>query len=154
MVGCLAAQAGVVSSKHFASVSIEWNFNNITVLGFDPFPSNINDRPRINTWRSDNTNFNYMSGGRFVFYPPFSPGGQIYEPWGDRRTGVRNFNIPIIGSTFAGVDTFISTGTNFVFQPPTGSNSWKQVSENITDEDQYQYLLKIGDNPNLKVTLS
>lgn len=148
-----AAQAGVIAGRNFASVNIEWNFDDVTVLGFDPFPSNINDRPRINTWRSDGTNLIYMSGGRYVFYPPFSSNGQIFEPWGDRRTGARNVNIPLIGNTFAGVDAFIPSGVNITFEPPLGPNSWQLVGV-IEGENQYQYLLKNGNNPTLKVVLN
>lgn len=153
MFGNYAAQAGVIAGKNFASVNIEWDFNNILVLGFDPFPSNANDRPRINTWRSDGTNLNYMSGGRYVFYPPFSSTGEIFEPWGNRNTGSSNLNIPLPGNTFAGVDAFIPSGVSVTFEPPIGSNSWQKVAT-IPNEDQYQYLLKNGRNPTLKVLLN
>lgn len=153
MFGNYAAQAGVIAGKNFASVNIEWDFNNVLVLGFDPFPSNINDRPRINTWRSDSTNLNYMSGGRYVFYPPFSPTGEIFEPWGDRNTGSSNFNIPLAGNTFAGVDAFIPSGIAVTFEPPIGPNSWQKVAT-IPNEDQYQYVLKNGANPALRVLLN
>lgn len=153
MFGNWAAQAGVIAGKNFASVNIEWNFNDVLVLGFDPFPSNINDRPRINTWRSDGTNLNYMSGGRYVFYPPFSPTGDIFEPWGDRRTGIENINIPLPGNLFAGVDAFIPSGVAVTFEPPIGLNSWQKVGT-ILNEDQYQYLLKNGTNPTLRVILN
>jgi hypothetical protein len=152
MFGNYAAHAGILAGKNFASVNIEWDFGNAVVLGFDPFPSNINDRPRINTWRSDGTNLNYMSGGRDVFYPPFSPTGQIFQPWGDRRTGQTEFNISLIGNTFAGVDVFVpSTGIYIDFTPPLGPNSWTKINS-IPGEDQYQYLLKNGKNPNLKIS--
>jgi hypothetical protein len=153
MFGNYAAQAGVIAGKIFASVNIEWDFNNVLTLGFDPFPSNVNDRPRINTWRSDSTNLNYMSGGRYVFYPPSSPTGEIFEPWGDRNTGRQNINIPLAGNTFAGVDAFIPSGVGVTFEPPIGSNSWQKVGT-IPNEDQYQYLLKNGTNPTLKVLLN
>lgn len=152
MFGNYAAQAGVIAGKNFASVNIEWDFNNVLVLGFDPFPSNVNDRPRINTWRSDSTNLTYMSGGRYVFYPPFSTTGQIFEPWGNRNTGIKNVNIPLAGNTFAGVDAFIPSGVNVTFEPPIGPNSWQKVGT-IPNEDQYQYVLKNGKNPNLKIYL-
>jgi hypothetical protein len=153
MFGNYAAQAGVIAGKNFASVNIEWDFNNVLVLGFDPFPSNINDRPRINTWRSDSTNLNYMSGGRYVFYPPFSPTGQVFEPWGDRNTGSANINLPLAGNTFAGVDVFIPSGVGVTFEPPMGPNSWQKVGT-IPNEDQYQYVLKNGTNPALRVLLN
>lgn len=150
MFGNFAAQAGVIAGRKFASVNIEWDFSDVLVLGFDPFPSNMNDRPRINTFRSDGTYLHYMSGGRYVFYPPFSPTGQIFEPWGDRRTGSFSLNIPLIGNTYAGVDAFIPSGVNVIFDPPIGVNSWQKVGT-IENEDQYQYLLKIGTNPTLKL---
>lgn len=153
MFGNYAAHAGILAGKNFASVNIEWNFGNITVLGFDPFPSNINDRPRINTFRSDGTNLNYMSGGRDVLYPPTGSNGAIYQPWGDRRTGSAKFNIPLIGNTFAGVDLFIqNTGVSVNFIPPMGPGSWNKVNT-IPGEDQYQYILKNGTNPTLKISL-
>jgi hypothetical protein len=153
MFGNYAAHAGVVAGKNFASVNIEWDFGNILVLGFEPFPSNTNDRPRINTFRSDSTNLNYMSGGHYVFYPPFSPTGEIFEPWGDRNTGNQNINIPLVSNTFAGVDAFIPSGIGFTFNPPIGPNSWQKVAT-IPNEDQYQYILKNGINPTLRILLN
>lgn len=153
MFGNFAAQAGVIAGRNFASVNIEWDFNNVIVLGFDPFPSNINDRPRINTWRSDGTNLTYMSGGRYVFYPPFSAMGEIFEPWGDRNTGSANINLPLAGNTFAGVDAFIPSGVSVTFEPPMGPDSWQKIAT-IPNEDQYQYLLKNGTNPALRVLLN
>lgn len=153
MFGNFAAQAGVIAGKNFASVIIEWNFADVVVLGYDPFPSNINDRPRINTWRSDGTNLNYASGGRYVYYPPNSPTGRLFEPWGNRTTGELKLNIPLIGNTYAGVDAFIPSGASVTFTPPLGPNSWIKTAT-IPGEDQYQYLLKIGGNPKLKIELN
>jgi hypothetical protein len=152
MFGNFAAQAGVIAGRKFASVTIEWNFNDTLVFGFSPFPSNINDRPRINTFRSDGTNLYYMSGGRYVFYPPFSPTGQIFEPWGDRRTGLINLNIPLVGNTYAGVDAFIPSGINVIFEPALGTSGWQKIAS-IENEDQYQYILNIGNNPKLKINI-
>ena len=93
-----------------------------------------------------------MSGGRDVLYPPTGTNGIIYQPWGDRNTGSRNINIPLSGNTFAGVDAFIPSGVGVTFEPPIGPDSWQKVAT-ITDEDQYQYLLKNRNNPTLKVLL-
>lgn len=101
MFGNYTAQAGVIAfspsfSPNIINAKLTWNFNDVIVFDFVPYGrENINDRPRINIWRSVNdipdfNNIIYISGGRNVLSP--APTGRIIQTWGDRRTGEYIFN--------------------------------------------------------------
>ena len=83
-------------------INISWDFANVPITGFAPFPSNENDRPRINVFRSDNTYITYLSAGWAVLYA-----GEVYYPWGDRSIGSYLSEIPLTPGLSAGVDIFL-----------------------------------------------
>lgn len=153
MFGNFAAQAGVIASNLISSPNIiqptlTWNFNDVIILDFSP-PGlqNINDRPRINSWRDNagTPDFNYLqyiSGGRKMLSP--SPTGILLEPWGNRNTGI--YKLPqtsIGGNKIAGIDFFthnFSLPTNI--SPSLGQ--WTTDTTSVTGEVKYQYQFKTG----------
>jgi len=150
MFGNFAAQAGIIAGKtQIINASLEWNFNNVLTLNFDPL-SNYNDRPRINFWRSDSSALDtrylqFVSGGLDALYP--SPTGKIIQQWGDRRTGKINLDIPINPSQglIAGIDLFTHTWAKPTFLYPPFEQGWTSGSDTgVPHEIKYQY--QFGDN--------
>lgn len=163
MFGNFAAQAGVISnsanSPNLITANLTWDFKDVIVMDFrPPGTQNLNDRPRINMWRSidGNPDFNfliYASGGKQLLSP--APTGILIEPWGDRRTGSYKFPIVSISDNqtiLAGIDLFTFPWAEpIIIEPPL--NQWITGLSNI-DELQYQYKFKVGEtNPQINIVL-
>lgn len=163
MFGNFAAQAGVVSlnastSPNLITPTLNWNFNDVIVFDFSPpGVENINDRPRLNVFRSVDgvPDFNYLrfvSGGQKLLSP--SPTGKVLEPWGDRRTGEIRFSTTSIGNQIiAGVDLFTHPFALPVnISPPL--NEWTIDSTSVPGEIKYQYQFIVGQkNPQININL-
>jgi hypothetical protein len=164
MFGNFAAQAGVIStnksgSPNFINPKLTWDFKDVLVMDFrPPGVQNLNDRPRINIWRSSdgNPDFNfliYASGGKRILSP--APTGILIEPWGDRSTGSYEFPTVSISdneTVIAGIDLFtFPWATPIMIEPPL--NQWVTGFSNI-DELKYQYQFNVGEtNPNFNIIL-
>ena len=154
MFGNFAAQAGVIASNLISSPNIiqptlTWNFNDVIILDFSP-PGlqNINDRPRINSWRGVNGDpdfsyLKYISGGKVMLSP--SPTGMLIQPWGDRNTGSYKFSQTSIGGNkVAGIDLFTHSFATPINLSPSLSQWSINTSSEVTGEVQYQYVFKTG----------
>lgn len=124
-----------------ATVNITWNTNSTIITAYAP-PQNENDRPRINTFRSD---------ANPTYAVLLSAGSQIYNiatntvspaPWGNRSSGTYTLDIPLPGGTSAGVDVFAS---KYYPQPGLSPSGWVRTESNA-DEWKYQYTLQPGVN--------
>ena len=153
MFGNFSAQAGVIASNVISSPNIiqptlVWNFNNVLILDFNP-PGieNLNDRPRINSWRNnggttDLSYLKFLSGGKTMLSP--APTGFLIEPWGDRNTGsIRLPQTSIGGSKTAGVDLFTHNFATPINLSPS-LPQWSIDGTSVTGEIKYQYLFKTG----------
>lgn len=118
--------------------NLSWNTGNTQITAYAP-SQNENDRPRINTWRSDGTNVIYLSAGTGIqklsstnFFQP--------SPWGNRQTGSQKIDITLSGSLTAGVDIFTDTFLPApTLSPATG---WKVITTfdpPVPGQVQYQY---------------
>ena len=107
----------------FLQFSVQWNFGNNPVYDFFPYEGNINDRPRINFFRSDGKYIDYVSGGfNFLKIPqnsgPENPNAYIYQKWGNRNVGIKQFRVPDI-------KCLVESGQTFVpFDPSARANFW------------------------------
>jgi hypothetical protein len=133
MFGNFTAQAGILASNDFSPNIVQpilkWNFSGVLVFDFAPtLVGNINDRPRINIWRTvdnqpDSSYLKFISGGRDVLSPV--PIGRVLQPWGDRRTGVLIFPQTSVGylknieSIYSKYENFTLIGEPPVISPQT-----------------------------------
>lgn len=119
--------------------NISWNTRNQTITSYIPgeaSTNNANDRPRINTWRSDGTSIIYASAGN-IFYDPVSKISS--SPFGNRSVGNIKIPITLSGSLFCGVDVFVPTNLTPILKPDTGWTT--RVNPSIPEEVIYQYLV-------------
>lgn len=135
-----------------ARINLNWNLQNYAVTAYNP-PQNENDRPRINTFRSDGAFVQYASAGRFIYLqPPVNT--VVSAPWGNRATGTYSVTIPITPSVrlTAGADfftqTFLPTPTLY---PP--QNKWKVLTTGNPGERQYQIPFEDSDVYNISINL-
>jgi hypothetical protein len=154
MFGNFTATAGVVASNFVNSPNIieptiNWNFNDVFILDFNPpGVENINDRPRINSWRDndgipDFRYLQYLSGGQIMLSP--APVGTLIQPWGNRKTGSYKLSkLSIGGNRLAGIDLFTHNfATPINLNPPI--QEWSiDNSLASSGELKYQYLFKTG----------
>lgn len=122
---------------------ISWNMGTTVITSYnvgEPVLDNNNDRPRINTFRSDSTFIKFMSAGFEVLC-----GSSKFYPWGFRLSGYEVFSIPVPGSLNAGVDFF--TGTFLPAPNLTPSvGSWVQSTNPLVPgERKYQFTKSSGD---------
>ena len=135
-----------------ARININWNLQNYAVTAYNP-PQNENDRPRINTFRSDSTFVLYASAGRFLYLQP-PVNATVAAPWGDRGLQTYSATIPITPSVrlTAGVDFFTQTflPTPFLYPP---QNRWKVFTTPNPGERQYQIPFVENDVYNISIYL-
>lgn len=106
---------------------ISWNMGTTVITSYnvgEPVLDNNNDRPRINTYRTDGTYINFMSAGFEVLC-----GKSSFFPWGDRLSGFNVTSIPVPGGLNAGVDFFTSTSLAAPILAPSIGN-WSQSIPN------------------------
>lgn len=126
----------VTPTMRNADITINWNMTNVTITGYNPFPSNELDRPRINTFRSDGEYVIYMSAGNLVLYPP-TPPNALYTPWGNRNIAQQTISIPLTGGYFCGVDFFTDVNIGITsIEPPIGN--WTATPQPNPGEIKYQ----------------
>lgn len=116
--------------------NISWRTDNVTITAYDP-QVNENDRPRINTWRSDDSFINYLSAGFQVFDFTTST---FSTPWGDRSVRSETFTIPVRTSDTAGVDLFTDSSLPPPYLVPDISQ-WTVTDTGNPNEKKYQYLI-------------
>lgn len=120
--------------------SVSWNSGTTRITAYNPgqpIGENDFDRPRINTFRTDGTFVVYASAGQVVYNPVTNT---TSTPWGDRRVGTLNLNIPLHGSLSAGVDFFTDDRLPTpVFSPPIGQ--WSVETTGNPNERKYQYII-------------
>jgi hypothetical protein len=124
---------GLYSSTKNINFNISWYTGSITVTAYNP-PQNENDRPRINTWRSDATYVVYMSAGNAVEDPATHA---ITYPWGNRSLSAQQLTIPVRSS--AGVDLFTEPFVPVPNLIPSTSN-WNKSNTGNGTEQKYQYV--------------
>ena len=139
-------------------VNIDWDLTGVPVSSFDP-AGNVNDRPRINTFREDNNYIEYLSAGGIYE----NPNTHITStpPWGDRSTGSYSTSIPVYdveGTSTStlniGVDVFAAEWMNVTLVPSV--ENWTVTTPN-PGEKKYQYIVpknSLGGTANLSVTIS
>ena len=125
-------------AKKNIEFNLSWNTGTTIISAYTPI-QNENDRPRINTWRSDATNVTYLSAGSGNQWVPATNSFQA-SPWGNRATGSQKINISLYGSLSAGVDIF----TDSFLPAPTLSpaTGWKTITTftpPVLGQVQYQY---------------
>lgn len=114
--------------------NISWNTTNTTITAYDP-RVNENDRPRINTWRSDDSYITYLSAGNQVF--DFNT-KTFSTPWGDRSVGSQSITIPVKTTTTAGVDLFTDDSLPRPYLVPD-LPQWVVSNTGNPNEKRYQY---------------
>jgi hypothetical protein len=136
-------------------INLSWNFLNWTVTAYDP-QVNDNDRPRINTFRSDGTFIIYLSAGDTIYNPTTSAIGTVqpYQigptQWGNRLSGTEVINIPLTGILFAGIDFFTQdTLTSPYFVPPL--EEWDVSTTGNEGEVKYQLQFNRLSEKNLNI---
>jgi hypothetical protein len=126
-------------SSDFTTFKIQWNFYNITVSGFWPYPSNENDRPRINTFRTDGQFVNYLSAGTLVLNITTNI---LSAVWGNRSEGEYTLTIPLTSPTIsAGIDFFTQDflPTPILFPD---RNKWTLTTDPLVPGQlRYQYIV-------------
>lgn len=118
------------------SFNINWNTANVQITAYNP-EINDNDRPRINTFRTDNTYIVYMSAG-YILYNPYTY--QNFTVWGDRNIGSQNVLIPLRKSLSAGIDLFTDNRLPTPYLIPTLTN-WVTSNTVNPNEVKYQYIV-------------
>ena len=121
-------------TKKNITFNVSWNTYTTIITAYSP-QVNENDRPRINTWRSDGSYIVYMSAGNQVYNFDTKT---TSTPWGDRSTGLESITIPIRTSQTAGVDFF----TDNRFPTPLLSpdiSQWSAINTGNPNEIKYQY---------------
>lgn len=132
--------------------NISWNTTNVIVTAYTP-QVNDNDRPRINTWRSDGSSVTYLSAG-FIVYDLQGTGANI-TPWGDRRTGSANITISLTGTLSCGVDLFTDKRLQQPIFVPSITN-WVSSQAADINETKWQYSIdrnSLDFNPTISITL-
>lgn len=124
------------SSKKNKVLNISWNTGTTVVTGYSPFPSNENDRPRINTWRSDATYVTFMSAGSAVWNPATST---FSSPWGDRRIETQQVTIPLYSNLSCGIDFF--TDSRLPLPTFIPSLTMWVSSSSVPGETKWQYTI-------------
>jgi len=140
------------SSPKDLLVEVCWDLTNVTITGYDPYPSNENDIPRINLFTTTSGNI-YMSAGRDVLYPAIPP-NSISNPWGDRSIGSYSVYVANTGLFIPGVDIFVDSSKTVDLIPPL--SAWT-ITEQGNDITKYQHLfidatetVKVGINNRAK----
>ena len=148
-------------------LSIAWDFGNNVVYDFFPYDGNLNDRPRINLFRSDGNFIDYASGGfNFLKIPPNStpddPNAFIYQKWENRNTGIKlfklsNFEYESINPSetsniYYGLDFFTTENLKPIYLNPPFENGWTSGLSNI-NEIKYQYILTGNYEKNIVIQL-
>jgi hypothetical protein len=123
------------------SFNISWNTANVQITAYTPV-INDNDRPRINTFRTDNTYIVYMSAG-YVLYDPNTY--QNFTVWGDRTIDSKNVLIPLRKSLSAGIDLFTDSRLPTPYLIPTITN-WVTSATINPNEIKYQYIVSNNSN--------
>lgn len=121
--------------------NISWNTNGVKITAYDPLV-NENDRPRINTFRTDGNFVVYMSAG-YILYNPYTY--QDFILWGDRTTGIEDVSIPLYGNLSAGVDIFTDDRLPLPYLIPSITN-W--ISSNTVNPNEIKYQYVINKNSN------
>lgn len=149
---CFTVSAGDVINYN---INLNYDVTNVPITSFDP-DGNVNDRPRINTFREDGKFIKYLSAGG-VYEDDVTHALSI-PPWGDKSTASTNTTISAISGT-AGIHPWtLSAGVN-VFAP---SNSYIQltpdisnwvVTDSVPGEKKYQILFNTKGTKNLDVNI-
>lgn len=116
--------------------NISWNTNNVKITAYNPIV-NDNDRPRINTFRTDGNYVVYMSAGH-ILYNPYT--FQDFTVWGDRTTAIEQVNILLYGNLSAGVDIFTDDRLPVPYLIPSITN-WISSNTANPNEIKYQYMI-------------
>lgn len=130
--------------------NIGWSTNSATITAYDIL-SVENYRPRINTWRSDNTNVTPLSAGYQVF--DFNT-KTFSTPWGNRSNGSTLITIPIKTTQTAGVDLYVDDRSPAPYLIPNISQ-WSVTNTSNPNEKKYRYSINRDSNTtqNISVTL-
>ena len=131
-------------------INIDWDLTGVPVTSYDP-DGNVNDRPRINTFREDSQFIQYLNAGGI--YVDATTGVQSVPPWGDRSTGSFTTHIPLgdAGTLNAGVDVFVDNSMTIELQPP--ASNWT-VTSSQSGETQYQLLFTTPGTKNINVKIT
>lgn len=134
------------SIKNF---NISWNTGDIQITAYNP-PANENDRPRINTFRTDGNYVVYMSAG-YILYNPNTY--QNFTLWGNRSISSQQVPIPVFSLLSAGVDLFTTSAIPIPnLYPPL--SSWIITSTGNIDEVKYQYIINRKASQNIDITIN
>lgn len=123
------------------SFNISWNTENVQITAYNP-AVNENDRPRINTFRTDGAYVVYMSAG-YILYNPYTY--QNFTVWGDRSISSKNVLIPLRKSLSAGIDLFTDDRLPIPYLIPTITN-WISSNTGNSNEIKYQYIANSQSN--------
>jgi hypothetical protein len=135
--------------------SISWNFLNYTVTAYTP-RENENDRPRINTFRTDGNYVIYLSAGYTIYNPTTATIGTVgpYQVgpavWGNRISGTEIINIPLIAGLSAGIDFFTQNTLPSAFFEPS-FDKWKVEQTGNQGELKYQIMFDRYSSPSTNI---
>lgn len=121
--------------------NIGWSTNFVTITAYDTL-STENYRPRINTWRSDDTNIFPLSAGYRVF--DFNTKTFSF-PWGDRSNESTLITIPVKTTQTAGVDLYVDDRSPAPFLVPNISQ-WTVTNTANPNERKYRYSINRTSN--------
>jgi len=136
-------------------INVDFNLTNIPITSFDP-DGNINDRPRINTFREDGEFITYLSAGGV--YEDDVTGNLSITPWGNRSIASTSATISALsgtagvdpGALSAGVDIFTSPNLEISLSPDV--SNWT-VSATNPGEVRYQLLFNTAGTKDVSVTI-
>lgn len=116
-------------------VNFAWDTTGLVVTAWNPI-GNENDRPRINTWRSDGTYMVYASAGSQTWDPYTYT--MSAAPWGNRDNGSGSLVIPLTGTMTAGIDIVTQ---DFLPEPILSPDIslWTRTDSATGGEIKYRY---------------
>lgn len=137
------------------NINVDFDLTNVPVTSFDP-EGNINDRPRINTFREDGEFVKYLSAGGV--YEDHVSGVLSLPPWGGKSTASTNTTISAIsgtagitpGTLSAGVDVFAASNMQVLLTPDI--SNWTVINSN-PGELKYGILFNTKGTKNIDVKI-
>jgi hypothetical protein len=141
---------GIFSSgRKTRTFNLSWNSGTTTITAYTPL-QNENDRPRINTFRTDGTYVIFASAGNQVYNPITNT---FSTPWGNRSVASLDIDIPLFGSLSAGIDFFTDNRLPVPVFTPT-ITQWLCAGTGNPNEVKYQYIINRNSARNVPISIS
>ena len=129
-------------SELFYTLNISWDLTNVPISSFSTSQTSfINDRPRINTFRSDGISEGavYLSAGYIYQNPTPQSVAAVAAPWGDRNKLTQQVIIPFKTGESAGIDFHTTDWMPTPYLDPSYSN-WQLTDTANATEKKWQIL--------------